>query len=514
MSDSNEGGRPLPGPPSEAALRAALADGDPARARALIAAGAPVRYKRGHGYDALLDAVHGRDIGRDPRLLDLLALLAAEKIDLSGVSSYGESGLRVLSRVGRFDAVRLLLGAGADRSQLGWTPLLEAVALGPLADVQAALARGADLEARDWWERTAWLVALLTGDVGKASLLRDSGADVNARGRCGCPPLFYAIQGHHPHLLRWLLGGGADVHQPDDFGKTPLMEAVEEDDLECVEALLAAGADVSTDAMGTALGRARSRAIILRLLDAGADPADANQRVLLGLPAEGDDALAGVSPGDFRRAFTRTFGTRNPERMRAPFWEAMIRCGASAYAARQRFEATSGPPAEPVWCAQRFGQSLTFLPDGRGVQVGGEHEDFYDPDFCIYNDVFVHERDGSVAVYGYPESVFPPTDFHTATLVGDAIFVIGSLGYPGARRYGETPVYRLDVRTLRMDRLDARGEAPGWIYGHRATAAGPHRIRVWGGKVVTETEGEESHAPNPGTVVLDLARLLWRREAP
>jgi hypothetical protein len=42
---------------------------------------------------------------------------------------------------------------------------------------------------------------------------------------------------------------------------------------------------------------------------------------------------------------------------------------------------------------------------------GGEHEDFYDPDFCIYNDVFVHERDGSVAIYGYPESVFPPTDY-------------------------------------------------------------------------------------------------------
>jgi len=25
------------------------------------------------------------------------------------------------------------------------------------------------------------------------------------------------------------------------------------------------------------------------------------------------------------------------------------------------------------------------LPDGRLVSVGGEHEDYYDPDFCIYN---------------------------------------------------------------------------------------------------------------------------------
>jgi ankyrin repeat protein len=441
-------------------------------------------------------------------------LLVAHGVELSGVSAYGESGLRVLSRLGRFDAVGLLLDAGADRGQLEWTPLLEAVALGSLADVQAALARGADLEARDWWERTAWLIALLTGGLGKASLLRESGADVNARGRCGCPQLFYAIQGHHPQMLRWLLREGADVHQSNEFGTTPLMEAVEHDDLECVEALLGAGAEVGTKANGTALGRAKSREIILRLLDADADPADANQRALLGLSAEREAALADISPDDFRGAFTRSFGKGNPERMRVPFWEAMIRCGTSAYSARSQFEGPSEPLAEPVWCAERFGQSLTFLPDGRAVQIGGEHEDFYDPDFCIYNDVFVHEPDGSVAVYGYPESVFPPTDFHTATLVGDAIYVIGSLGYRGTRRYGETPVYRLDIHTLRMDRLDASGEAPGWVYGHRAAALGPHRIRVWGGKVVTAGEAGESHDPNLGPFVLDLDRLLWHREAP
>ena len=45
----------------------------------------------------------------------------------------------------------------------------------------------------------------------------------------------------------------------------------------------------------------------------------------------------------------------------------------------------------PVWCFSRFGTSLTELPDGRFVQIGGEHEDFYDPDFCIYNDVTVQK---------------------------------------------------------------------------------------------------------------------------
>jgi ankyrin repeat protein len=514
MSDSH----PLSRQASAASLTTALREGDPQRVSALIKAGADVRYQADHGYNALLDAVHGRDVGRDPRLLELLTLLVAHGVDLSGVSTYAESGLRVLSRIGRFDAVRLLLEAGADKSQLGWAPLIEAVALGSLADVRIVLESGAALEERDFWSRTAWLVALLMGDIAKATLLRAYGADPNARGRCGQPPLFYAIEGHHPDMLRWSLAEGADVHQSDDFDRTALMEAVENDDLECVEILLGAGADVEKKAIYTALGLAASRGIILRLLDAGADPAelsDSGRRALLEYPPEPEweDALATVSPEDFERDFTRSFGASNPERMPRPFWESMIRCGVSAYRARLRFEEQPfGSLEEPVWCAQRFGQSLTMLPDGRIVQIGGEHEDFYDRDFCIYNDVFVHERDGSITIFGYPESVFPPSDFHTATLIGDWIYVIGSLGYQGTRRYGETPVYRLDLRTFQMDCLDTRGEVPGWIYEHRAVALSSSEIRVWSGTVVTQGDGKEAYDPNLNAFVLDLDHLLWRRE--
>jgi hypothetical protein len=197
--------------------------------------------------------------------------------------------------------------------------------------------------------------------------------------------------------------------------------------------------------------------------------------------------------------------------MNVPFWQAMIRCGVSAYEARRWFNEDGGSITEPVWCSQRFGQTLNLLPDGRAVQIGGEHEDFYDPDFCIYNDVIVYERDGSIAIYGYPESEFPPTDFHTATRVGDSIYVIGSLGYQGTRQFGATPVYRLDTRTLRMDRLHATGDAPGWIYKHRAVLVGPHAIRIWGGLIVTEKSDIESHEQNLGSFILDLERLVWRR---
>ena len=96
--------------------------------------------------------------------------------------------------------------------------------------------------------------------------------------------------------------------------------------------------------------------------------------------------------------------------------------------------------AGPGRCFDRFGQSSNQLPDGRVVCIAGEHEDSYDPDFYIYNDVVIQQPDGRIDIFGYPREVFPPTDFHTATLVGNRIVLIGSLGYPDERRPGETPV--------------------------------------------------------------------------
>jgi ankyrin repeat protein len=130
-------------------LESALGRGDPGEVRALIAAGADIRYVREHGYNALVDAVHGRDVYRDARLLDLLKLLIARGVDLNAVTSYKESGLRVLSHIGRFDGVRLLLESGADEQQLEWTPLIKAVALGSVDDVRKLAGAGEPLEATD-----------------------------------------------------------------------------------------------------------------------------------------------------------------------------------------------------------------------------------------------------------------------------------------------------------------------------------------------------------------------------
>jgi len=126
--------------------------------------------------------------------------------------------------------------------------------------------------------------------------------------------------------------------------------------------------------------------------------------------------------------------------------------------------------------------------------------------------VFVHGPNGELAIYGYPESVFPPTDFHTATLIGESIYVIGNCGYAGTRGYGQTPVYRFDINTLRIERVDVGSEAPGWIHKHRAVAIGNNAIRVWGGTLLSLRDVKESSEPNTATFVLDLEQLRWHRE--
>lgn len=254
-------------------LALAVGTGDPEIVATLIEGGADIHYLR-NGYDILIDAVHGRDVVSDSRLLDLLRLLLARGARTDTVTSYDESVLRVLSRIGRYDAIQLLLQAGADEALLSWTSLVKTVALGTVEDLAAEIEGGASLEGRDYWERTAWLLAIQIGDVEKARLLLEKGADCHAVGRCSMPPLFYAIASRRVDMIRWLLSIGTDVEQVDEFETTPLMMAARGTNLEAVDLLLTNGAmvDRQRPKEQTALSDCSHPDIARRLLAAGADP--------------------------------------------------------------------------------------------------------------------------------------------------------------------------------------------------------------------------------------------------
>lgn len=478
-------------------LAHAVRGGDLARVELVLDAGADIAFTDESGYDALIHAMHGRAITSDDELLALVELLIRRGAPLRGESDFGESALSVSSNEGRFDVVARLLEAGADESVLGWTPLHRAVAMGTLTDV-AVLLSGADLSARDGWERTPWLLSLCTGDVEKSRLLLEAGANRDDVGRCGKTALMVATQGGHLETLRWLLEEGFEVDATNEFGGTALMEAAERGDLECVQILVEAGAPLRRG-RDKAIEKTGSVDVIRFLLQRGADWSEVEEETrasMLGLDWESD---LEVSREDFEAAKVRRFGTSNPEPMDFPFWQAMVRSGLNAYGARKLFESEIYEGDRPVWCYKRFGKSLTELPDGRFIEIGGEHEDSYDPDFCIYNDVFVHEGQGRFHIFGYPEEVFPSTDFHSATLVGRFIIIIGCLGYPAQRVVGFTPVYRLNIDTLSIEQVETSGDNPGWIWSHKAVLVG-NEIHVSGGQIWTvedddQTSEEEDEEP-------------------
>jgi hypothetical protein len=215
------------------------------------------------------------------------------------------------------------------------------------------------------------------------------------------------------------------------------------------------------------------------------------------------------------------YGTANPERVENPFWQRSVierwaAAGMRAHLgspvdgdARRDFahSAYREEGAGPCWSWQRLGRSSTPLLDGRILHIAGGHEDFYDADFCIYNDVIVEDPDGGVQFFLYPKDVFPPTDFHSATTLGRDIILIGSLGYADLRQAGETQVLKLDTDTMRIARLSTTGAGPGWIARHTARQLSDTEILVRGGVVQTLHGSEE----NTGAFALDLASMTWRR---
>lgn len=191
---------------------------------------------------------------------------------------------------------------------------------------------------------------------------------------------------------------------------------------------------------------------------------EVNRRLFL----EWRDARRGEIPGEV---------------MTNPVWRWLIDSNISAHRANVHFEGPSSYDGNAGWCFNRFGRSLTELSDGRKILIGGEHEDNSDPDFFIYNDVVIASPDGQIEILGFPEEHFPPTDFHSATLVGDQLVLIGNLGYTQQRRLNETQVFCYDLTAKRFRQIKTSGEAPGWISNHEAQLDERNGITVHGGKI-------------------------------
>lgn len=449
-------------------------------------------------------------------LFESIQQLLQAGADPNETTDYSETPLRVSSRLGYFDIVKLLLDHGADASQLQWTPLFYALAHGNQQQVRHCVENGESLHARDTWERTPLLLAIQGGDINKVRYLLEAGADITETGRCEKPALEYAIQMDNAGMLAFLIDQGVNIEQYNPFGYTPLIQAADDGATNCVKTLLVKGANIhKTDrsqfSQKTAIAHTTSINIAKMLIEAGADLNQVGAEVRESLLKLKRQNKLTINKQQYLAQKHRLFGQANPQICDIPFWYDMVRCRLNAWQARDLFDDTDSTNDQPVWCDDRFGKSITALDNGEFIEIAGEHEDSYDPDFCIYNDIFHYKANGDLTIYQYPRDTFPPTDFHTATLVDGFIYIIGSLGYYNERIYGTTPVYRLDTTSFTIEKIETSGESPGWIHRHSATLENQSTIRLQGGEILEKSGEAETSRLNALDYQLDLKTLTWTK---
>ena len=498
------------------------------------------------GYPDIVRAAY--DASNDT-LVETLSRLIAEGADVNASSPFGETALTQCFQRSTFDAMRLLLANGADHTSFEWSEDHLAIAMGEVPDI----AEGSPaLNCSDSAGRTPFLLACRVGNIPAMERLEPI---TNAEGKFAEPdhegPILVAARSGAPEAVDWLVARGYDLNAADRFGGTALLEAVDLDHLPVAQRLLDAGADWNTgrniskanaenlsepDEEASVFAKAANmmmKSTSKLLPDTFADMEDtimtpANSahspdmlRLLAGygVPLEEFDSEdvptvtgldqiepTSVTPQMFAAQANPRKGTANPERVNVAFWHEQMRTGRSGYGGETEClgERNYDDKKGPVWSFDRFGRTGTRLPDGRWVLIAGEHEDHYDPDYYIYSDVTVVHPDTSVDHYIYPRDVFPPTDFHTATLVQDQILLIGNLGYPDQRQEGETQVLSLSLADFSIRPVETTGQKPGWISRHKAVLHEGH-IMISGGKV------EPGYRDNTDLFVLDVTTNVWSR---
>jgi hypothetical protein len=458
-----------------ALLKHGLLDADPytRRDRERLKAFPPLLYDIiSLSGDALKNALHRH-------------IAAGEDLEVTP-AKFGMTAFQVCFREGKLEAMRILLRAGAKTK---WTADQVSIALGEVPHLP------------ETGKTDLFLFACRIGNLDAA---RAYFANSDAGAQQHHEAITNAVTARATDIVIWLLEMGFDPNAMDGIKWGALECAVDNDDLETAEVLLAAGADpfgaLETE-YASPVSKATSEKMRALFVRFGVNPAKFEYDINPLTPRLSFLSEKILTQEEFDTHRSQRVGLANPEGFLPTFWCEQLRTG--RYSAPKHLEHVRDR-AKPVWSFSRFGRSATPLPDGRLVLIGGEHEDGYDPDFCIYADVTVLDGKGGVDHFIYPQDVFPPTDFHTATLYDGQIWLIGSLGYLEQRQEGVTQVLRLDPTDFSIHPVETSGDGPGWISRHQSILD-TDEIILTGGKIFP------GYHDNEQTFRLGLKALVWKK---
>ena len=207
-------------------------------------------------------------------------LLARSPELLNAKGEGGETALQRAAYEGQLEAVRFLLGAGAEidaRNEADQPALLFAAYRGHTAIVDTLLAHGAAFDFQDQRGNSPLHFAAREGHLAVVRLLLEKGAAFDRRGARGRTPLYLAAMRGHAEIMRILIAKGASLENVDEEGQTPLAAALAGGQAVAAEALIEAGANLGSDKETTsrylvAAASAGSSRLVDLLLAAGADP--------------------------------------------------------------------------------------------------------------------------------------------------------------------------------------------------------------------------------------------------
>lgn len=176
----------------------------------------------------------------------------------------------------------LLTITGKAKAETTMTGLHEAASANDTTAVEALIAAGHDIEARDRDQRTPLLLATRADAVDAARLLIAAGADVNAKDRIADTPFLYAGAEGRLEILRLILATGkANLRDTNRYGGNALIPAAHHGHPQTVRELLKTEIDINhVNRLGwTALietiiltdGGPTHQDILAQLIAAGAD---------------------------------------------------------------------------------------------------------------------------------------------------------------------------------------------------------------------------------------------------
>ena len=156
--------------------------------------------------------------------------LSTSNIDAVDVD--GRTALSWAATRGDFEAVKTLLSYCADPnvpSYYGQTSLHWAAQnkwQSPYQILKVLIEHGTEVNAIDYWNRTALIYASGNTDLATVQLLVERNTVLNVRDRRLCTALGYAARmGNFKHA-QYLLSSGAEPNIPDEFNVLPLFESV------------------------------------------------------------------------------------------------------------------------------------------------------------------------------------------------------------------------------------------------------------------------------------------------